>query len=388
VEVKRNLKKAVRAELIEVLYKNLTIGLACIFLMASLIVWQINTVAYNSLLLDWYLCLSINMILGNLLIIWYKKTKHDLSLMDYHFYLYLVGATFTAILLGILASILMPHNLTQQMLVIVMVVCITSGSIQSMHSSYLASIMYLLFSLLPLLVWAGIQSHNNQAVYLSVLVAIFFYTMYLIAEIYRGHTTITKNIELKLQNILNNRELKKQKDEIEYLSKHDSITNLYNRRYLEHVVANFQMKLANQKQPISIFMFDIDHFKNINDFFGHEMGDIVLQKCGNLIRRFFTETNLIFRYGGDEFLIISEGFTLEESYQRAIEFQQYLKQSHIITKSENTQITISGGVATFPVTSKDMYFVINEADKALYQAKNKGRDKIERASTQNVINRV
>lgn len=374
---KFKLDLAVKSELIEILYQNLAIGLFGIFILATVLILEITNFSNRNYLLLWYGGLSLNLLCGFILIPWYQKTKHELKFQNYHYYLYILGSSLTAVFLGIISSALMPIDLSHQTLVIIIVICIASAAIQSLHASYLASYTYLAFAILPLIIWESLQIWHGEQIYAGILFGTICYLLYLVAEIYRGHNTIVNNIKLKLTNIQINKKLKIQKEDIEFLSKHDVLTNLFNRRYLEELLFELDKNPPFAQTKISVFMFDIDNFKEVNDIFGHEAGDAVLSKLGMLIKEFFDETTLAFRYGGEEFLIIQKGLSPFEAYKLADEFRNKVKHSYIKLESKTKFIvTISGGVAIYPDDGKDFYTIIRRADEALYQAKNNGRNQI------------
>jgi diguanylate cyclase (GGDEF)-like protein len=124
-------------------------------------------------------------------------------------------------------------------------------------------------------------------------------------------------------------------------------------------------------------MFDIDHFKRLNDTYGHESGDLVLHDLGDLFRRHTRSEDIACRYGGEEFLLIMPEASLEAVKQRAEELRIVVKERLRIPWQKKTlSITISVGVAEFPNHGSRVKNVVNAADTALYQAKKRGRDQV------------
>lgn len=371
-----NLKLAIRMELTELLYRNLALGLISIFFLISIVFWQLFGYEESYYLVIWYIALSFNLLCGLILIYWYHQTHSNPTLLNYHYYLYITGSTLTALFLGLLGSILMPADIIHQALIIIVIMCIVGGAVQGLLASYLASSGYLIFTLLPLLAWEFQQILHGHQIFIGIFIATIADFIYLTAEVYTGHQTIENNIKLKLENMNITQELKQQKSKVEFLSEHDVLTTLYNRRYLEDILST----LKKRTQDLSVFMFDIDFFKTFNDRLGHEAGDAILRELGSLIKIFFRQTDLSFRYGGEEFLIILDGMSADSAIKKAEAFRLTVKKHPVQLYQKTVSITISGGIATLPIHGQTITDVIKAADKALYKAKNSGRDQIKLAS--------
>lgn len=165
--------------------------------------------------------------------------------------------------------------------------------------------------------------------------------------------------------------------ETKRLSITDSLTGLYNRRYFyKHI----DIEIARSKRygnVFSVMLFDIDNFKKINDTFGHQAGDVVLQGLAKILRSESRETDIVVRYGGEEFIVLlpstseAEAFALAERIRNTVE-----KTVFTVNDSENVNITLSGGIASFPSSASDSKALLYAADSALYLAKDGGRNKI------------
>jgi diguanylate cyclase (GGDEF)-like protein len=157
----------------------------------------------------------------------------------------------------------------------------------------------------------------------------------------------------------------------------DPLTHLYNRRYMEEALERETQRARRRSTPVGIIMFDIDHFKRLNDTYGHEAGDLVLRELGVLFRRHTRSEDIACRYGGEEFLLIMPEAFLETVKQRAEELRVMVKERLRIQWQKKTlSITISVGVAGFPNHGVHVKDVINAADTALYEAKKRGRDQV------------
>ncbi|WP_457560090.1 GGDEF domain-containing protein [Caminibacter sp.] len=152
----------------------------------------------------------------------------------------------------------------------------------------------------------------------------------------------------------------------------DPLTKLYNRLYFDLQYNYLINKFARNKTPFSAFLFDIDNFKQINDTYGHPVGDKVLEEISEIIKNSIRKTDIAFRYGGEEFIILFP----ETTQNKAVKIAERIKNA--ISKNirlENKPVTISGGVGEY--TGKySKYHFLNEIDKALYLAKNSGKNRI------------
>lgn len=151
----------------------------------------------------------------------------------------------------------------------------------------------------------------------------------------------------------------------------DPLTGLYNRRYLEEFLRKEYPRVSREALPVSIFMVDIDHFKTVNDSFGHQAGDEVLKYLANIMKGFYRLSDVICRYGGEEFLIVCPDMDIEVAKKRAEKLRKTVEDYSFPSVSK---ITVSIGVASFPRHGDNFIEVIENADKALYNAKNSGRN--------------
>ncbi|MEM8882774.1 MAG: sensor domain-containing diguanylate cyclase [Planctomycetota bacterium] len=161
----------------------------------------------------------------------------------------------------------------------------------------------------------------------------------------------------------------------------DELTGLWNRRYFER---NLQMEVQRAKRyghDLTVAMLDIDHFKQFNDTEGHQAGDRALQTVARVLRESFRRTDSVCRWGGEEFAVIMPETSREEGngvqfVDRARKQVADLRVEFRDKQGRPRTLTISGGVATFPLQAKNWEELVKKADVALYQAKEAGRDRI------------
>lgn len=161
------------------------------------------------------------------------------------------------------------------------------------------------------------------------------------------------------------------------LAIHDGLTSLYRKGYFLERLKEEYKRSIRQDAPLSLLMLDIDNFKNYNDKFGHTAGDIVLRTLSQNIVDFSKDVNpVIGRFGGEEFCIILPHRGKEEARTFAERLRQSIESIKIILRRQQTHITVSIGVATFPIDARDEDGLILKSDKAMYKAKQKGRNQV------------
>lgn len=180
-----------------------------------------------------------------------------------------------------------------------------------------------------------------------------------------------------------NDELRISLQEIEHLqaelreqSLRDPMTGLYNRRFLAESLKHLIVQAERQHQPLSIIIADIDNFKQINDRFGHQVGDKYLVEIANLLVQNSRGSDIVCRYGGEEFLLLIYGATMDQAAQRSEEIRQKCAEISLTEAGQTFSGTLSFGIAAYPDHALDPEQVIIKADKALYLSKQAGRNRV------------
>lgn len=161
----------------------------------------------------------------------------------------------------------------------------------------------------------------------------------------------------------------------------DPLTDLYNRRYLEDALMREVARSVRDGKPLALAILDVDHFKRINDTHGHAAGDAVLRGLGRLLRETVRETDIVGRLGGEEFLLLLPGLSLEAAEQRASQVLDGVRRLQVMRQGGTVDgITASIGLAVMPLHAFTGDALMAAADEALYRAKGQGRDRIVIAS--------
>jgi diguanylate cyclase (GGDEF)-like protein/PAS domain S-box-containing protein len=175
-------------------------------------------------------------------------------------------------------------------------------------------------------------------------------------------------VALSLANLLLRETLRAQ-------SIRDSLTGLFNRRFMEHALDRELQRAKRRNQPLVVVFLDLDHFKRFNDTHGHDAGDAVLCSMAGLFQKHFRADDVVCRYGGEEFAIILPESSLNDAARRVEELRQAAK-SHSVKYKEQVLdfVTFSVGIAGFPENGSAAEELLQSADSCLYASKAKGRD--------------
>ena len=165
-------------------------------------------------------------------------------------------------------------------------------------------------------------------------------------------------------------------EETSYYSKSDSLTGLYNRFYLEEALKSEASRCRRYQSEFSIAFFDIDHFKAVNDTLGHPAGDRVLISVANLLQSEKRTEDIVGRFGGEEFILILPGTQKYSALILAERIRNKIENMNLSFEGKPVQVTVSGGVATFPLDTDIEKEIMECADRALYRAKRQGRNQI------------
>lgn len=214
----------------------------------------------------------------------------------------------------------------------------------------------------------------SQVDLVTTLVALWFVTFLIILIIrffdYSRERAANKKKQEELKKNL--RALEIEKSEYERSSKEDPLTGCLNRAGFSGVLLREQEKLSRTGNPVSFMIFDIDHFKEVNDTYGHLVGDEVLVNLAKLVQSMIRNTDSLVRWGGEEFVILSDETSIQNAAFLAEKLRKAIESTALISQQ---QVTCSFGV-TEMVPGEDPKSLIARADKALYTSKEGGRNRV------------
>jgi diguanylate cyclase (GGDEF)-like protein len=191
------------------------------------------------------------------------------------------------------------------------------------------------------------------------------------ARIYACLRTKALQDELRTKN----RQLEEVLSKVEVLAITDPLTQLFNRRHFESVIETEFASTARYKSPASCLMIDVDHFKRVNDEYGHRAGDIVLKELSQIIKNCLRKVDIVARWGGEEFVVLLPRTKNEDAFRAASRILQAIAGYKF--PDINQQVTVSIGIASIPDPAIDAAEkLVDASDSAMYEAKEKGRNRI------------
>lgn len=170
--------------------------------------------------------------------------------------------------------------------------------------------------------------------------------------------------------------------ELQHRSRHDGLTGLLNRRAIEEALDAQILRSRRTGEAFSVLMLDLDHFKAINDRFGHAVGDRALKHAANLLKAGVREVDGLARFGGEEFLVLMPGASTEAARPVAERLRECLVANPFALDATGVTLSVSIGIAQWTGAAEDASRLVVRADAALYQAKQQGRDRVVEATSQ------
>lgn len=176
--------------------------------------------------------------------------------------------------------------------------------------------------------------------------------------------------------LLQHDELTRNRAALQDLATRDPLTGLYNRRFLDEVMPRELARALRDGTPLAVIMLDLDHFKKVNDVHGHAAGDEVLKTFATLLKTGVRESDLICRYGGEEFIAIMPNMDADQALERAESWRKQLEETRVVHDGFDISVTMSAGIATFPKHCQSANQLFSRADEMLYKSKQDGRNRI------------
>ncbi len=176
-----------------------------------------------------------------------------------------------------------------------------------------------------------------------------------------------------LSSALNNIEMY---ETVQNLSNIDGLTGLYNRRYLQERITNMTSEASRSCMSLAVIMLDIDHFKKVNDRYGHKAGDDVIRFLSRVVKGSIRKVDVAARYGGEEFFILLHNTTHDGALKVAEKIREIIQGSVVPADGNQINITSSFGVSSFPDLAQNAGELVKSADDALYVSKESGRNRV------------
>lgn len=232
-----------------------------------------------------------------------------------------------------------------------------------------------LVSIVLLIIIYGIYNRGIDELFIGLIFSFFllFIRLFILLKENRQLNVLLTNAKQELEE--KNKKLEKTIKELEKINeirsieaRTDFLTGLYNRRYIDSLLHSLIKEANNEHKPFSILLIDIDHFKSVNDRYGHDVGDIVIQKAAQIFLSSVRTTDILGRFGGEEFIIILPNSYLQAGVQLAKRIHQKIEDYSILINEQCINITVSIGVTVWEINDQfnDIY---RRGDEALYEAK-------------------
>ncbi len=282
------------------------------------------------------------------------------------------GIFFSSIIItGLIWGVCFAHFMTleqeyeSKLLIAICTAGLSAGGNMAFLPSFRLVVFYDFVMLLPAIIMMLILRNNPPLTFFILLNLV-----YLILIANRANREYWQAIE-------NEQLLIKKSEQLNFLSRIDSLTGLYNRRHFDERLDQEWKISSREQQPPTVIICDIDYFKKINDQHGHQAGDEFLKLTASLLKTVFKrDTDIIARFGGEEFIVLLTDNTPGKAYSLAQEMRNRMSEMIMPYKGVNISATLSIGVASaIPGNNESRDSLINRADNALYQAKREGRNR-------------
>lgn len=263
-----------------------------------------------------------------------------------------------------------------------------SGIYKETYLIFLALALYSLFvfSFLAFMLFRIASSLASRVIFLKNITASIEKRDFSVIDLLKNSKESSKDEVWELKHSIYNmavslkhafEELKEKQKELEELAYYDPLTGLPNRRFFfDH--ANLILESAKRyRTPLTLLLIDLDHFKKINDTYGHEAGDLLLKNFTEVLRKNSRKSDLPARLGGEEFALLMPNTDLQQGRVVAERIRQCFQNSVIVYRGMEVRTTLSGGLAPFVPEVEEIDDLMRMADEALYKAKELGRNRIE-----------
>lgn len=351
------------------LIKRSTIGIFLYIVVAGIVLfandYYLRNFEFSKLFLSLIICTSLFRALTLFAINW-TRVKYE----NIKNYIFILGVLLTALIwgCGFAWFMIQPGESDAKLLMVICTIGLCSGGVVSFIPELRLSLVYSFLMLAPAV--ATMVFHDEN---LPLVIAVFIFYIYLCFMANRGNKEYWDALE-------NEYLLEEKTKDLERMSRVDGLTGLYNRRYFDEIFSFEWKRSVRNKTQISIILCDIDHFKQVNDQYGHLAGDDYLRAMAGLLKKVFRrKTDIPARYGGEEFIILMPEESSENACNLAETIRLMIENFRLEYEGQIIQNTMSLGVATYIPHKKDkMEILISKADNALYKSKASGRNKVMR----------
>jgi diguanylate cyclase (GGDEF)-like protein len=361
----------IAAEMTTLLYNQAKPAIAGSFIVASCLFYVLYPVINSSYLWGWYgLMIFTTVFRYGLIKIYFSKKQSDKSNKFWN-NLFTMAAALAGLGWSFVSVLSIPTGSVYETFSICSLAAMAAGAIPFFSCSRAACVVFVVPILLPCAI-AAFLDHDTPHQLLGFLA--FLYLNLLLIACFRMHNTFYRVIKLKFENEMLVGNLQESHKVVEnYLSTHDGLTDLPNRHLFNLKLEKAIVQAEHTQSQLALLFLDLDHFKDINDALGHDLGDSLLIKVVERIQSCLSETDFLARFGGDEFTLILENSNSQSVVSRANTIRNKLALPFQLNEQDYF-ITTSIGIALYPDDGSDMQMLVKNADMATYRAKERGRN--------------
>jgi diguanylate cyclase (GGDEF)-like protein len=363
------------AALLSLVYSQTALGLLASLACATVILVGLYNTANKMLLGVWFIFFLSVFVLRSLLTKMYRSRSSIDENVPFWRNIFIFGAFLGGVGWGLTGSVLFPAvNVDQQIMIILILAGITAGSVPVLSGVLNAAYVFLIAAVLPF-IFHLLYYHMDLLFDVTLLV----YLVYLLALAKKTHRTLKSALALQFENhtLLNN--LSEAKIQLELINKkleqvatHDPLTNVANRNLFSTCFANAIDRAKKGKKILALLYLDLDGFKEVNDTYGHHVGDQLLLVVVERLDEFFDTIDNVARLGGDEFAVLLENVQdPNEVAKIARRICNAIAQPILINQIE-LRVTSSIGIGIYPIDGDDAETLLTIADKAMYHVKGHG----------------
>lgn len=372
-----DLKQKINNLLIIEVYNHGIAGLIASLFCSIIIFIGIYTVSNPTLLFLWFGAVLIVTLLRFILIKSFLNRSLPEQNYKYWARLYTIGALLGGLCWGLVGSALFPYPHTAQLVFCILIIAgVSAGAVPVLSGIVEAAIVFLLAALVPLFVRILFTGDYAFLLYDATIAVYLLYLIVLSIKTYK-FSAHTASLQFENDALLTTLSEAKQALEsinkkLEHAATHDPLTDLANHSLFEKMFSDAMQRAKLEQKLLALLFLDIDNFKEINDAYGHHIGDLLLKKIVERIKRKLKNHIRAARYGGDEITIIYENINNPEEIA---EFAQDICNELSLPfeiNDFNILITTSIGISIYPIDGRDKEMLLKNADKAMYQAKEQG----------------
>lgn len=297
-----------------------------------------------------------------------------------------IGSAVTGAAWGLLAfAIISTSNIAYQVFIVFVLGGMTAGAVL-LDAAYLPAFFAFVVPIIVPATLAFMFRGDLMSIAMGGMLAIFAAVQAVIGRRTNQWIVDTLRLQAQRENLTadlyrTTAELTRREAILRIMANHDELTGLFNRYYLFETMERELRRAQRLQAPITIAILDIDHFKDFNDNFGHEAGDEILRAIGGTLKSSVRGSDIVCRYGGEEFVVVFFDTDTLSALPRLAQICETIKDTEYVCRGLPLPgVTLSVGVAQYPVHGRTVDGLIRAADHTLYAAKKAGRDRIEVAS--------